>query len=382
MPQTSPQIIDNLVEVINYTNPESDAKQTKQDLINRENCDVKMIPQSELAEKFLNWSWIRWSQKDLDFYEKYLQNSEPINDVYGNNIESEKKWGARFWFDKGLVFPKDKIQDQKSDYQLIKLGKKFEVEYLPNWVSKTDIKLPKGSQGFEVFEQEYKIIWSYDQTLDFYFSDKKIMIPMGLAILTSNNKNEILYLISLLRSILGLKILKLTTGNNENDRYIGKVGVSAIKNFVRVPILDTPQKLEQKQKLIQLAQELLDAETVALQDLVDFDDDRILPARFASWEVVENGEIPLLRGGKSEGFDGVFLDSSGETVVASTIILDSTYKFPIKNQPDLIKQTLEKEIGNSEFSLNQLKNLNVFDKNHQTKIKNQIDELVLGMYQI
>jgi hypothetical protein len=126
----------------------------------------------------------------------------------------------------------------------------------------------------------------------------------------------------------------------------------------------------------------LDAETVALQDLVDFDDDRILPARFASWEVVENGEIPLLRGGKSEGFDGVFLDSSGETVVASTIILDSTYKFPIKNQPDLIKQTLEKEIGNSEFSLNQLKNLNVFDKNHQTKIKNQIDELVLGMYQI
>jgi hypothetical protein len=341
-----------------------------------------MIPQSELAEKFLNWSWIRWSQKDLDFYEKYLQNSEPINDVYGNNIESEKKWGARFWFDKGLVFPKDKIQDQKSDYQLIKLGKKFEVEYLPNWVSKTDIKLPKGSQGFEVFEQEYKIIWSYDQTLDFYFSDKKIMIPMGLAILTSNNKNEILYLISLLRSILGLKILKLTTGNNENDRYIGKVGVSAIKNFVRVPILDTPQKLEQKQKLIQLAQELLDAETVALQDLVDFDDDRILPARFASWEVVENGEIPLLRGGKSEGFDGVFLDSSGETVVASTIILDSTYKFPIKNQPDLIKQTLEKEIGNSEFSLNQLKNLNVFDKNHQTKIKNQIDELVLGMYQI
>jgi hypothetical protein len=62
--------------------------------------------------------------------------------------------------------------------------------------------------------------------------------------------------------------------------------------------------------------------------------------------------------------------------------LDSTYKFPIKNQPDLIKQTLEKEIGNSEFSLNQLKNLNVFDKNHQTKIKNQIDELVLGMYQI
>jgi hypothetical protein len=380
MPQTSPQITDNLVEIINYTNPESDAKQTKQDLINRENCDVKMIPQSELAEKFLNWSWIRWSQKDLDFYEKYLQNSEPINDVYGNNIESEKKWGDRFWFDKGLVFPKNKIQDQKSDYQLIKLGKKFEVEYLPNWVSKTDIKLPKGSQGFEVFEQEYKIIWSYMNPSYFHISTKPIMISFNQVIIGSNNKSELLYLLAILNSKLSWKILKLQLSNEHEQALI--LGIKAIKDYIRIPILNTPQKLELKQKLIQLAQELLDAETVALQDLVDFDDDRILPARFASWEVVENGEIPLLRGGKSEGFDGVFLDSSGETVVASTIILDSTYKFPIKNQPDLIKQTLEKEIGNSEFSLNQLKNLNVFDKNHQTKIKNQIDELVLGMYQI
>jgi hypothetical protein len=316
-----------------------------------------MIPQSELAEKFLNWSWIRWSQKDLDFYEKYLQNSEPINDVYGNNIESEKKWGARFWFDKGLVFPKNKIQDQKSDYQLIKLGKKFEVEYLPSWISKTDIKLPKGSQGFEVFEQEYKIIWSYMNPSYFHISTKPIMISFNQVIIGSNNKSELLYLLAILNSKLSWKILKLQLSNEHEQALI--LGIKAIKDYIRIPILNTPQKLEQKQKLIQLAQGLLDAETVALQDLVDFDDDRVLPARFGKWEV-----------------------SNGDTVVASTIILDSTYKFPIKNQPDLIKQTLEKEIGNSEFSLNQLKNLNVFDKNHQTKIKNQIDELVLGMYQI
>ena len=356
MPQTTPKITNNLVEIINYTSPESDAKQTKKDLINRENCEVKNIPQAELASKYENWNWIKHSPEDLELYAKYLANSQSL-EIYYNHEKAQKEFGDRFWFDKGLVFPKNKIQDQQSDCQLIKLGKKFEVEYLPSWICKADIILPRGSQGFEVFEQKYKIIWSYMNPSYFHISTKPTMISFNQVIIATQNKPELLYLLALLNSKLSWKILKLQLSNEHEQALI--LGIKTIKDYIRVPILDTPQKLEQKQKLVRLAQELLDAETVALQDLVDFDDDRVLPARFGKWEV-----------------------SNGDTVVTSTIILDSTYKFPIKNQPDLIKQTLEKEIGNSEFSLNQLKNLNVFDKNHQTKIKNQIDELVLGMYQI
>lgn len=363
MPQTPSQITNNLVEIINYTSSESDAKQTKQDLISRENCEVKMIPQSQLAEKFLNWSWIRWSQKDLDFYEKYLQNSEPINDVYGNNIESEKKWGARFWFDGGVDIEKQMISKEKLDYIVFDSkknnSKKYHVNGFTGYYSdKLPFKVPKGRQGISTFNQQYKIIWGVKDPTNFQFSNLKLLLNgLQSLIISSNNKVEIVYIFAILNSNLNRKVLEINCKSKHEQSFF--VSMTNIKNFIRVPILDTPQKIEQKQKLIQLAQELLDAETVALQDLVDFDDDRVLPARFEKWEV-----------------------SNGDTVIASTIILDSTYKFPIKNQPDLIKQTLEKEIGNSEFSLNQLKNLNVFDKNHQSRIKNQIDELVLEMYQL
>ncbi|MFM5955974.1 MAG: hypothetical protein ACKOQ2_02200, partial [Dolichospermum sp.] len=282
MPQTSTQITDNLVEIINYTSPESDAKQTKQDLINRENCEVKNIPQAELAEKYENWNWIKHNPEDLELYAKYLANSQSL-EIYYNHEKALEEFGDRFWFDKGLVFPKDKIQDQKSDYQLIKLGKKFEVEYLPSWISKTDIKIPKGSQGFEVFEQEYKIVWSYMNPTYFHISTKPTMISFNQVIIGTQNKTELFYLLALLNSKLSWKILKLQLSNEHEQALI--LGIKAIKDYIRIPILNTPQKLKQKQKLIQLAQELLDAENVALEQLVDFDDDRVLPQKWDWWAV-------------------------------------------------------------------------------------------------
>jgi len=372
MPQTQPKITDNLVEVINYTNPESDAKETKQDLINRENCEVKNIPQAELASKYENWNWIKHSPGDLELYAKYLANSQSL-EIYYNHEKAQKEFGDRFWFDGGTKLDSKNLlsSNEGNCWKVLdrKLSDFYKFYLKPNFsgfLVKEGLKIdfPQGSQGLKIFSPKYKIVWnkvfrgsyqnySFTDVEDLLFADNQIML------ISSNSRFEILYLFSLLNSSINLKILDLTSNAGNYEQLGTLTSITAIKNFIRIPILNTPQKLEQKQKLIQLAQGLLDAETVALQDLVDFDDDRVLPARFGKWEV-----------------------SNGDTVVASTIILDSTYKFPIKNQPDLIKQTLEKEIGNSEFSLNQLKNLNVFDKNHQTKIKNQIDELVLGMYQI
>jgi hypothetical protein len=366
MPQTTPKITNNLVEIINYTSPESDAKQTKQDLINRENCEIKNIPQAELASKYENWNWIKHSPEDLELYAKYLANSQSL-EIYYNHEKAQKEFGDRFWFDIGYgINEKNLLQEKPTEKSFVfpKLGKKYQPEIRGYWlddrrdVSNTQIKLLTTNQGFNNLDTKYKIIWSYVNSKHFYFSDiPLIWARNNICSIGSNSQSEILFLFTILNSNLIQKIIGINL-KTEHEKDLA-ISLNSVKSYIRIPILNTPQKLELKQKLIQLAQGLLDAETVALQDLVDFDDDRVLPARFGKWEV-----------------------SNGDTVVASTIILDSTYKFPIKNQPDLIKQTLEKEIGNSEFSLNQLKNLNVFDKNHQTKIKNQIDELVLGMYEL
>jgi hypothetical protein len=289
-----------------------------------------------------------------------LANSQSL-EIYYNHEKAQKEFGDRFWFDGSLNIPTKDISKEKieNSYQILKIPSKgFKPESYGYYDKNLPIKIAEGSQGMSLMKSNYKIMWNYIKPDKFYFTDNINVLPRFQQFcIASNNKTELLYLFAIFNSKITETIFNYNFKiGHEKDVLFG---LTVIKNFIRVPILNTPQKLEQKQKLIQLAQELLDAENVALQDLVDFDDDRVLPARFGKWEV-----------------------SNGDTVVASTIILDSTYKFPIKNQPDLIKQTLEKEIGNSEFSLNQLKNLNVFDKNHQTKIKNQIDELVLGMYQI
>ena len=105
--------------------------------------------------------------------------------------------------------------------------------------------------------------------------------------------------------------------------------------------------------MIKLAQELLDCEKVVLQDLVDFDHDRILPLKFTKWEIKNQ-----------------------------SLILDSKFSFGISSEQTLIEETLTKEIGIGEFSLNELQNLPIFDKAKQDEIKNEMDEILLKLYQI
>ncbi len=131
------------------------------------------------------------------------------------------------------------------------------------------------------------------------------------------------------------------------------LGIKTIKNYIRIPVLNNSRKLEQKQELIKLAQELLDCEKVVLQDLVDFDHDRILPLKFTKWEIKNQ-----------------------------SLILDSKFSFGISSEQTLIEETLTKEIGIGEFSLNELQNLPIFDKAKQDEIKNEMDEILLKLYQI
>ena len=336
-------------QVLNYHKSEATMTETKSDLLTRKNCKVKKIPQSELLAKYENWNWIKHNLTELAFYQKYLQNSQSL-EIYYNHKKAQKEFGDKFWFDKGLVFPKDKIKNTKSDYQLIKLGKKFEVQYLQLWISKESVTLPKGSQGFEVFEQKYKIIWSYMNPNKFLISNKQVIILFNQVVISSNNFREILYLQSVLNSTLSWKIFDLQLSSKYEQALI--LGIKTIKNYIRIPILDTPDKLKQKQELIQLAGELLDCEKVVLGDLIDFDSVGVLPPKFTKWEIKDQN-----------------------------LVLDSKFSFVIISEQSLIEEILTKEII-GEFGLNQLQNLPIFDKPKQDKIKIQMDEIVYKLYQM
>lgn len=365
MPQTQPQITDNLVEIINYTSPESDTKQTKKDLINRENCEVKNIPQAELASKYENWNWIKHSPEDLELYAKYLANSQSL-EIYYNHEKAQKEFGDRFWFDGSLNIPTKDISKEKieNSYQILKIPSKgFKPESYGYYDKNLPIKIAEGSQGMSLMKSNYKIMWNYIKPDKFYFTDNINVLPRFQQFcIASNNKTELLYLFAIFNSKITETIFNYNFKiGHEKDVLFG---LTVIKNFIRVPILNTPQKLEQKQKLIQLAQELLDAETVALQDLVDFDDDRVLPQKW-DWWAVHHGQVFLTVDNHDYWFE--IKNKLNENRIYDA--LEAKYGDPVKK--------IEEGINFNEF-----KKTTIFDKNHQTKVKNQIDELVLGMYQI
>lgn len=81
--------------------------------------------------------------------------------------------------------------------------------------------MPNGSQGLEVYEKKYKIIWSYMDFKHFHFSDKSIMLDYNWVIISSDNKRELQYLYSVLNSKINLFILNnLYRLSNENKLKI------------------------------------------------------------------------------------------------------------------------------------------------------------------
>jgi hypothetical protein len=345
-------------QILNYQKSEATVAETKTDLLARKNCKIKEILQSDLLAKYDNWNWIKHDQEDLDFYQKYLENSQSL-EIYYNHEKAQKEFGDRFWFDGGA-----NIDEKK----LVSLEKKENIKFLdrknnqtlafklqPKWLfypKSENVNFPQGSQGKKVFDAKYKVLWRTKNLVNFQYSEEVFYLNGNqLLMINSNNKLEILYLFSLLNSNLNNKILNLVVKNEHEKDLL--LAIKTIKDYIRIPVLNNSQKLEQKQELIKLAEQLLECEKVVLQDLVDFDSDRILPLKFTKWEIKGNN-----------------------------LILDTKFSFEILDKKDLIEETLTKEIGLSEFILNELQNLPILDKAKQDEIKVEMDGIVDGLYEI
>jgi hypothetical protein len=364
------------VQIINYQNPQANAKKTKADLIARQNCEVKEILQLELFEKYDNWNWIKHSEQDLDLYKKYLENSQSL-EIYYNHEKAQKEFGDRFWFDGGSkIDVKDYLNEHESDFWKILDRKKtnfykFSIDPIFSgfYNKKTKIEFPQGSQGINIFLPRYKILWNkvFRGNYHFYsFIDEKnlMLADNQIMLISSNNKKELLYLFAILNSNLNLKILFLTSSAGEHEQLGTLASITAIKNYIRIPILNTPQKLELKEKLIQKAQSLLDCENKTLQDLVDFDFDGLPPARFDSWAV----------------HDGhVFITLNN---------YDTWFEIKNKQNERLIYETLESVFGDptvkveNGINLQEFKKTVIFNPQLQAKIKTEMDKIVENLYEI
>ena len=241
------------------------------------------------------------------------------------------------------------------DFKNTKYYKTFKATYYyPNDEEK--IKLTRSNQGHITLMSKYNLVWRIKNPDHFYLIDSPIIFNMGTAsIITSNNKLEMLYLLSLLNSKVSSLILDLYLRIPSEKEYL--VAILPIKRYIRVPKIKKDNQFI-KDEIIKHAEEMLDLEDVQLHDLIDFSD--ITKQKFDSAEVRGNNLI---------------LTKNGEQ-----------YKAPIiKSKKDVVKAVLEENFGEKsllpgEIVLSELKHSMALDKALQESLKDYIDDLVFSLY--
>ncbi len=333
------------ITIINY---KDNGEMEFEKFLNSRKKESTLIEQKELLEKVENWNFIKQDGKHLKFLESY--NRSLTIDEYRKTLEDYDS----IMFDKGLVFDKSKISESKDDWLLIKKEKhKYQISYSGKYVNNKNIRFPAGSQGIKIFNNQYKIIWGYMNFDKFYFSDKKIMIDFNWVIISSNDRLEMLYLLSILNAKISALIFKLLL-ETENEQAI-LIGIKSIKQFIHMPKI-TDVNIYIKNEIIKQTENMLNSETILLKDVADFSN--IGKQKFDSIKV-ENNYIIL-----NDGEYKISIPRDKISIV-SAIIQNTYYKGML-----ILK----------EIPLSELKTLHIIDIETQTKIKDYIDDLVFALY--
>lgn len=317
---------------------------------------MKLIPQKNFQDSVENWNFVQWNQDLINLYEKYKQHSESI-EMYYNHKMAEEKFGSKFYFDKGLVFPKDKIRnDREADFLLIKNSKTYQPSLREQSIDKKFIRLPRGAQGFGLFDLKYKIIWSYMNPVHFKFCAEKIMLDFNWVIIASDNKSELLFLFGLLNSQLIWSLLNFLLRLQNEQSF--SIGIKTIKEFVRIPKI-TSANHSIKETIINLAEQLIAMENQTVGEFIEID---TLVQQFDDVQV--NGSELLLKAGSKE-------------------IAVKIKRGALK----LVEQALEDHFGQlgllpgeRSIVLSELKSISAFDKQEQDNLKERIDELIFDLY--
>ena len=351
--------INHKVRVVNYAYYSEKQAGDFERYLKSRNRISKYILQQELLSQVGNWSFIKHSEKDRRFCEQYIANSESLS-CYYTHSESKEKFGTFFYFDRGLKYPKDKIGDKvlkNSEVLFIPMKKKtcYVLGIKENNIDKSLLDFPHGSQGMDVYLQKYKIVWAYMNRDKFRFSDAPIMIDYNHVLISSDHREEMIYLFALLNANITYKILNLYLFlENEQDLSIG---IKSIKQYIRTPMI-TSKNQNLKDKIIALTEAMLALETMTLQNIVDFS--KIMVQQFDGIRVVNN-ELVL-----SNGKEFRLKIAEGNAKLVQKVIRER-----FSDNVSLPGQTV---------SLMELQTLSAIDFDKRDALKQEIDDLVFALY--
>lgn len=358
------------VELINYLGSDKDIEQIFKNISRGKKTKRKKILQNRLLQNIPNWNFIKLDRDFLSFYEVYRRNSEDIS-VYYSHVFAQQRFGSNFIFDGGYSIDERKLLPQPApgefNYVCPKLNNNFWTiqdicGFWPNIREKGNtmfIRLRQGSQGYRFLDSKHKIVWSYNNTDRFFYTDKPLIWARNKILgVGSDDKSEILYLFALLNSKITRFLLTNFIKIEHEDTRTILVSLQIIKNQIRVPRISDDNRIV-KQKAIKLVEELVELDKQQLSDLVDFS--RVLRQKFDSIEV--SGNSLVLKKGKEE------------------------IRLPIKQNKELVQKVM---VGSSkqpllgleegEISLAELKSMPIIDYEKQEQKKDHIDDLVFALY--
>ncbi|MDD3744783.1 MAG: TaqI-like C-terminal specificity domain-containing protein, partial [Lentimicrobiaceae bacterium] len=316
---------DYKTEIVKYTGDENDVETIIDNIRKEKQINAYTLNQSNFIKYSNNWSIPIAGQKYLEEYSEYINNSEDFSIYYDHKL-SRIKFHSVFYVDGGGNFEDEYVsetwecnddftvfQNRINDYSKyhLKLNSK-------RYVNSAYITFPQGSQKIDTYMQKHKIIWRTDNPQIYQYTDEKIIIDNNQSLLiSSDDENEILYLLALLNSkIVKNHFSKLFQIENEVKYY---VSIKRMKQYFRVPKINSKNN-QQKVKLINNMRTILEYERKTIKNCID-------------------GRNIIL-----QNCLNVFVENN-ELVISSS---NHNYKYEIMQHIDKVKSVIENYFSNFE----------------------------------
>jgi len=350
------------VEVINYNHYNEKKAANFEVYFKSRNKTRVSVLQQDLCEKVENWSFVQQDTSFLEINKLYISNTNSM-EIYFEHKLAKSVLKCNFWFDVGFILNKKYFTDNSTnaypilDFQQSKGYSLFTFDkYYPKNTQK--ISLTKNSQGYGGLGHKYYIVWRIKNFQQFHFTEIPVIFNMGkAAFISSDNKNEMLYLFALLNAPVNISIL-IKNLKKENEKEF-LVAIKSIKKYIRVPKITSGNK-NIKNEIIKQTETMLDMEKPVINDYVDFPRTAMQTFDFVSVE----GDSFILTAG------------------------DRNYTAKIsKGKAEQVKSAIEEKyfaktplVPNGDINIEELKFLPVIDYGEQKKLKNYIDDLVFALY--
>jgi len=347
--------------IIHYKDPNDDVIECLNNIVKGKKIIKSSILQNKLRQNVDNWNFIKSNEEEKELIENYHKNTESM-DIYREYAFSRKYFNDIFIIDGSYNIPTKEILTDKlinKNYYDIPVfdNNIYSIKKYGFYPKDVEIKIAKGGQGLKVVNTYHKVLWNYIKPQRFFIicDNNNILPRFQQFCIGSNNKEEIIYLFSLLNHPVTFFLFeKYLRSENEKDIL---VGVKFIKEFIRVPKIN-PFNEQTKKEVIFTASKLIEIEKQTISDLVDFKG--VMLQKFETVDVISNNLVIRYK--------------------------DKEAKCKIIQNPELVKQVVsslkkfdlfnDNDIGN----ISELKSLSAFDKEYQSQLKNYIDDLVYALY--